>query len=64
MENLKFNEPQFLLHCINLPDDALRIVSFEGSEQISGLYEYRFRLLSEDPSLDTKDILNCNASFI
>jgi len=64
MANYTFNQPHFELHCTNLPEDALRIISFEGSEQISGLYEYRFRLLSEDPTLNTKDILNCNSTFI
>ncbi|UCF63209.1 MAG: type VI secretion system tip protein VgrG [bacterium] len=64
MENLRFNELQFELRCTNFDKNTLRIVSFEGSEQISGLYEYRFRLFSESPSLDTKEILNYPASFI
>jgi type VI secretion system secreted protein VgrG len=64
MENLKFNEPHFELQFTNVPEDKIRILSFEGKEEISGLYEYRFRLLSDDPEIDAKDILNNKATFV
>ncbi|MCK4892771.1 MAG: type VI secretion system tip protein VgrG, partial [Calditrichia bacterium] len=64
MSNFKYNEPHFELQFANLPEDKIRILSFEGEEQISDLYEYRFRLLSDDPEIDAKDILNTKATFI
>ncbi len=63
MADYRYNEPYFELNLTNLAKDAVRVLSFEGDEQISGLYEYRFRLLSEDPDLDPDDILNCKATF-
>jgi type VI secretion system secreted protein VgrG len=64
MADYRYNEPHFELSLTNLKKDTVRILSFEGEEQISGFYEYRFRLLSEDPDLDPEDILNCKATFI
>jgi len=64
MSNYKYNEPHFELNFANIAEDKLRLLSFEGEEEISGLYEYRFHLLSDDPEIDANDILNNKATFI
>jgi type VI secretion system secreted protein VgrG len=64
MINHKFNQPFYELHFSGLKEDAVRVLSFEGEEQLSSLFEYRIKLVSEDPALDSSKILNNNATFI
>lgn len=64
MINHKFNQPYYELHFSGMKEDAVHVLSFEGEEQISGLFEYRIKLVSEDPALDSSKILNNNATFI
>lgn len=58
MLQFKSNEPLYQLHFSELEEDAVKVFSFEGEESISRLFEYRFELVSEDPELDAKSILN------
>lgn len=64
MVTYKHNQPYYELHFSNLSEDAVHVQSFEGEEKISGLFEFRINLVSEDPALDTSEILNSTATFI
>jgi len=57
------NEPLYKLHFSELAEDAVNVVAFEGEESISRLFEYRLQLVSADPALDAKKILNKKATF-
>ncbi len=57
------NQPLYKLHFSELEENAVKVFSFEGEESISRLFEYRFELVSEDPELDAKSILNKKATF-
>lgn len=63
MLHYKSNEPLYKLHFSELEEDAVKVFSFEGEESISRLFEYRFDLISENPELDAKGILNKKATF-
>lgn len=63
MLHYKSNEPLYKLHFSELAENAVKVASFEGEESISRLFEYRFELVSEDPELDAKSILNKKATF-
>lgn len=63
MLQYKSNEPLYKLHFSELDENAVKVFSFEGEENISRLFEYRFELVSEDPELDAKSILNKKATF-
>lgn len=63
MLQFKSNEPLYKLRFSELDEDAVKVFSFEGEENISRLFEYRFELVSEDPELDAKSILNKKATF-
>ena len=58
------NQPFYKLHFSELEEDVVKVLSFEGEENISRLFEYRFDLLSEDPELEAKNILNKKATFV
>ena len=64
MVEYKYNEPYYKLLFSDLPEDAVQVLSLEGEEGISRLFEYRFNLFSEEPELNAKDILNKKASFV
>ncbi len=57
------NQPFYKLHFSELEEDAVKVLSFEGEENISRLFEYRFDLLSEEAELDAANILNKKATF-
>ncbi len=63
MLQFKSNQPLYKLHFSELDEDAVKVFSFEGEESISRLFEYRFELVSENPELDAKSILNKKATF-
>ncbi|NUO79948.1 type VI secretion system tip protein VgrG [candidate division KSB1 bacterium] len=63
MLHYKSNQPLYKLHFSELDDNAVKVLSFEGEESISRLFEYRFDLISSDPELDAKSILNKKATF-
>lgn len=58
------NQPFYKLHFSELEENAVKVLSFEGEENLSRLFEYRFDLLSEDAELDAASILNKKATFI
>ncbi|TDI82596.1 MAG: hypothetical protein E2O79_06225, partial [Caldithrix sp.] len=64
MVEYKYNEPYYKLQFSELDEDVVKVLSFEGEESISRLFEYRFELLSEDPELDASNILNKKATFL
>ncbi len=64
MVDYRYNEPYYKLIFSELPEDALRVRSFEGEEGISQLFEYRFELVSEDAEIEAADVLNKKATFI
>ncbi|QQS36584.1 MAG: type VI secretion system tip protein VgrG [Ignavibacteriales bacterium] len=63
MAEQKFNEPFYKIHFADLEDDSIGVVSFEGEEEISGIFEYRITLASFDPKIDSSKVLNRNAMF-
>jgi len=64
MVTYKFNQPYYELHFSGLDEDAVHVASFEAEEKISDLFEYRIKLISEDPSIDASKILNKPATFM
>ncbi|HVO74260.1 MAG TPA: type VI secretion system tip protein TssI/VgrG [Ignavibacteriaceae bacterium] len=63
MVDYKHNQPYYELHLSNLKDGTLKVLSFEGEEEISSLFEYRIDLVSDDPEIDSSKILNEPATF-
>jgi uncharacterized protein involved in type VI secretion and phage assembly len=64
MIGYQFNKAFYKLHFSELDEDILKILSFDGEEEISQPFEYRFELLSEDPAINSSDVLNQEATFI
>lgn len=64
MVDYKHNQPYYELHLSNLKDGTVKVLSFEGEEEISSLFEYRIDLISEDPEINASDVLNNTAAFI
>ncbi|MGD8540374.1 MAG: type VI secretion system tip protein TssI/VgrG, partial [Candidatus Aminicenantes bacterium] len=64
MVTYKYNEPYYLLNLSDLPEKTVHVLSFLGEEEISRLFRYRIELISQDPELDPKDILNKKATFV
>lgn len=57
-------DPHFELISDGWAKDEVRILSFEGEQQISRLFEFRIELLSENAELDPADILNKRATLV
>ena len=57
------NQPLYQLHFSELEQDLVKVLFFEGEESLSRPFEYRFDLLSEDPGLEAKKILDRKAAF-
>jgi len=64
MVTYKHNEPYYELNLSELPEKTVHVLSFQGEEEISRLFKYRIDLISKDPELDPKDILNKKATFV
>jgi len=64
MVTYKFNKPYYELHFSGLDETNIHVSSFEAEERISDLFEYRIKLISDNPSLDSSKILNKPATFI
>ena len=64
MVTYKHNQLYYELHFSDLDEDTVNVLSFEGEEEISNLFEYRIELVSKDPELDSLKILNKAATFI
>ena len=63
MVQYRHNAPYYELHFSELEEDAVRVLAFEGIENISRLFKYSFQLLSENPQLKPEEILNKKATF-
>ena len=63
MPEQKFNQPYYRMKFSEIDEDVFGVVSFEGKEEISGLFEYKIVLASGDPNIDSNKILNKSASF-
>lgn len=63
MVNYKSNQPYYKLSFSSLAEDELQVLSFEGEEVISRLFEYRFELISKNPEIEADDVLNKTATF-
>jgi type VI secretion system secreted protein VgrG len=63
MVNYKFNSPYYELQLTGIEKGSINVLSFEGEERISELFEYRIRFISADPALDSSKILNNAAAF-
>ncbi len=64
MVSYKHNQPFYEIHFSELKNDNINVLSFEGKEKISELFEYEIRIISDDPALDSSKILNKSAAFI
>jgi len=60
----KHNQPFYEIHFSELKNDNINVLSFEGKEKISELFEYEVRFISDDPALDSSKILNKSAQFV
>jgi type VI secretion system secreted protein VgrG len=58
------NEFLYKLRLSQVQDDTVGVVWFEGEERLSGLYEYRIELVSDDPQIDSGPVLDDNATLI
>ena len=57
------NKTFFSLHLSEIDDESFNILSFEGQEKISGLFEYKIEIISKVKDLDSSVILNKPAVF-
>src|SRR4030042_3472345 len=60
----KHNKPYYEIQFSELKKDNINVLSFEGKEKISDLFEYHIRIISDDPALDSSKVLNKSATFI
>ncbi len=63
MFNQDSNSAYYKIKLTGIDEKAIQVVSFEGEEKISGLFEYRVEIISQDINLDSSGILNHPASF-
>ena len=56
MVSHKHNQPFYEIHFSELKKDNINVLSFEGKEKISELFEYEIRIISDDPALDSSKI--------
>ena len=64
MVTYKYNKPYYEINFSELKNDNINVLSFEGKEKISELFEYQIRIISDDPALDSSKILNKSATFV
>ena len=57
------NQAYYGIHLSEIEDDSINVLSFEGEEKISGLFEYRIDIVSKDTALDSSKILNKPATL-
>ena len=41
-----------------LPESTFQVLQFDGEEEISHLFRFELKLISKDPNLDFKTVLN------
>ncbi len=46
-----------------LPNDTFQVLQFDGEEQMSQLFRFELRLVSRDPNIDFKTVLEGQASL-
>lgn len=63
MITYKYNKPYYEMKFSELSEE-IKVMSFEGKELISDLFEYRIGIISGDPKLDSSKILNKSATLI
>ena len=63
MPEQKFNQPYYKIHFAEIDDEEIAVVSFEGKEEISDIFEYKIILASDNQEIDSSKILNKTASF-
>lgn len=63
MVKYKSNQAYYKLTFSGIDEDELNVLSFEGEEAISRLFEYRFELISKNPEIEADDVLNKTAAF-
>ena len=63
MFNQKPDQAYFEIHLSEIEDDTISVLSFEGNEEISELFNYRIKFVSKDAALDSSKILNKPATF-
>ena len=57
------NQAYYDIHLSEIEDDSINVLSFEGEEKISGLFEYSIEIVSKDTALDSSKILNKPAAL-
>ena len=63
MVTYKHNKPYYEIGFSELKNETINVLSFEGKEKISDLFEYQIRIISDNPALDSSKILNKSAVF-
>lgn len=63
MRATKANRAQFVFLCGTLPVDTFNVIEFTGEDKISGCYDFKITLRSQDPNISSADILNKPASI-
>ncbi|MFQ5570023.1 MAG: type VI secretion system Vgr family protein [Rhodothermales bacterium] len=64
MPELNANIARYYFECSALPPEVFQVASFEGIEEISGLYRFTLELISTDPIVDFAQVVNQPAVFI
>ncbi|MDY0084095.1 MAG: type VI secretion system tip protein TssI/VgrG, partial [Ignavibacteriaceae bacterium] len=64
MVSYKHNQPYYEIYFSELKDENINVLSFEGKEKISELFEYQIRFISENSELDSSKILNKPAALV
>ena len=57
-------EVNFKFTVSGLPPDTFQVVDFAGEDALNGDYSFTMTLLSRHPSLNPKDLLGRDASFV
>jgi len=64
MAKYNYNELLYELHLTNVSDSKIHVLSFEGKERISDLFEFKIDIVSDNAELDSSVILNNVATFV
>jgi len=64
MAKYNYNELLYELNLTNISDSKIHVLSFEGKERISDLFEFKIDIVSDNAELDSSVILNNVATFV
>lgn len=64
MVSYKHNQPHYEIHFSEVKNEGINVLSFEGREKISELFEYQIRFISDNFELDSSKILNNPAALV